>query len=117
LNERIILKFATHSLSGRQRIGWYRDAFNKSLNDLGALFKTGTSVEHVENITGEAGEIKTSLLTLFDSGTGSSGWDAANKMEGSGSNAAGSVDALWPGHQWRTIEEVHNLRFGLKQRL
>jgi hypothetical protein len=69
----------------------------KSLNDLGALFKTGTSVKHVENITGEAGEIKTSLLTLFDSGADSSGWDAANKVEGSGTNinAAGSANA-WP---------------------
>ncbi|KAJ7815349.1 hypothetical protein B0H13DRAFT_1740292 [Mycena leptocephala] len=78
-----------------------------SLNSLGALFKT--SVEHVDRITGEAGEMKTRLLIAMEFGAGTTGWDAANKVEGSGSNAAGSANALWPGHQWKTIKEVHKL--------
>jgi hypothetical protein len=77
------------------------------LNSLGALFKT--SVEHVDRITGEAGEMKTRLLIAMEFGAGTTGWDAANKVEGSGSNAAGSANALWPGHQWKTIKEVHKL--------
>jgi len=78
-----------------------------SLNSLGAQWKT--SVEHVDSIAGEGSEFKTVLLTLLDTGAGSTGWDAANKAEGSGSNAAGSANALWPGHQWKSIKEVHNL--------
>ncbi|KAJ7454741.1 hypothetical protein FB451DRAFT_1279191 [Mycena latifolia] len=78
-----------------------------SLNDLGAQFKT--SVEHVDSITGEAGELKTILLTIVETGAGSTGWDATAKTEGSGSKAAGSANSLWPGHQWQTIKEVYNL--------
>ncbi|KAF7337097.1 NmrA domain-containing protein [Mycena venus] len=77
------------------------------LNDLGALFKT--SVEHVDRITGEGGEVRTSLLKLLDSGAGSTGWDEANKRERSGSEAAGSANALWPGHRWQSIKEVLHL--------
>ncbi|KAJ7454696.1 hypothetical protein FB451DRAFT_1279004 [Mycena latifolia] len=76
-----------------------------SMNDLGALFKT--SVEHVDAIVGEEG--KTWLMTAMDTGAGSTGWDEATKAEGSGNKAAGSGNALWPGHQWRTIKDVHNL--------
>jgi len=78
-----------------------------SLNDLGAEFKT--SVEHVDRIPGEGGEVKTELLGLLSSGAGSTGWDEGNKTERSGSDAAGSANALWPGHRWRSIKEVHNL--------
>ncbi|KAJ6557256.1 hypothetical protein DFH09DRAFT_541070 [Mycena vulgaris] len=77
----------------------------RTLNQLGALFKA--KVEHVDHITGEAGEMKTGLLALMDSGAGSTGWDEAARAEGSGSRAAGSANALWPGHQWKTIKNVH----------
>ncbi|KAJ7116419.1 hypothetical protein C8R44DRAFT_627789 [Mycena epipterygia] len=76
-----------------------------TMNDLGAIFKT--TVEHVDEVAGEMGI--TYLLTVLDSGAGSTGWDEVTKMEGSGSNAAGSANALWPGHQWKTMKEVHNL--------
>ncbi|KAJ7758860.1 hypothetical protein DFH07DRAFT_818097 [Mycena maculata] len=79
----------------------------KSLNELGPLFKT--TVEHVDEITGEAGGLKTHLLATVDTGAGSTGWDAVNKVEGSGSKAAGSANAVWKGHQWQTIKDVHNI--------
>ncbi|KAJ6520930.1 hypothetical protein DFH09DRAFT_1426606 [Mycena vulgaris] len=79
----------------------------RSLNELGPLFKT--TVEHVQYITGELGGLRTGLLGIIDSGESSTGWDATAKAEGSGSNAAGSANALWPGHQWKTIKDVHNL--------
>ncbi|KAJ7454678.1 hypothetical protein FB451DRAFT_1049477 [Mycena latifolia] len=78
-----------------------------SLNELGAQFKT--SVEHIDSITGEAGELKTILLAIVETGAGSTGWDAAAKNEGSGNKAAGSANALWPGHQWKSIKDVHKL--------
>ncbi|KAJ7895085.1 hypothetical protein B0H13DRAFT_2252459 [Mycena leptocephala] len=78
-----------------------------SMNGLAAQFKT--SVEQVDKITGDAGEMKTGLLALVDSGACSTGWDEANKRDGSGSKAAGSANALWPGHQWKSVKEVHNL--------
>ncbi|KAJ6534614.1 hypothetical protein DFH09DRAFT_932100, partial [Mycena vulgaris] len=78
-----------------------------SLTDIAAQFKA--SVEHVEHITGENGELKTLLLARMDTGAGSTGWDEATKSEGSGSKAAGSANALWPGHQWKTVKDVHNL--------
>ncbi|KAJ7694627.1 hypothetical protein B0H17DRAFT_1009194 [Mycena rosella] len=78
-----------------------------SMKDLGALFKA--PVEHVDHITGEAGGLKTRLLTAGDTGRGSTGWDEITKAEGSGIKAAGSANALWPGHQWKTIKDFHNL--------
>ncbi|KAJ7016286.1 hypothetical protein C8F04DRAFT_1281964 [Mycena alexandri] len=77
------------------------------MNDLGVLFKT--SVEHVDRIPGEAGEAKTGLLKLLDSGAGSTGWDEAHKRERSGGEAAGSANSLWPGHRWKGIKEVLDL--------
>ncbi|KAJ7459626.1 hypothetical protein B0H11DRAFT_2059333 [Mycena galericulata] len=78
-----------------------------SLNDLGVQFKT--SVEHLDRIPGEGGEVKTELLTLLSSGAGSTGWDERNKTEKSGSDAAGGGNALWPGHHWKSIKEVLSL--------
>ncbi|KAJ7665954.1 hypothetical protein DFH06DRAFT_263445 [Mycena polygramma] len=79
-----------------------------SLNELGPLFKT--SVEHVDRITGPAGDVKTELFVLFSkAGAGTTGWDETNQVERSGADAAGSANALWSGHYWRSIKEVHNL--------
>ncbi|KAJ7071406.1 hypothetical protein C8F01DRAFT_432983 [Mycena amicta] len=76
-------------------------------NDIGALFKT--TVEHVSQIPGELGDLKTGLLTAVDTGAGSTGWNAVTKSEGTGDAAAGGANKLWPGHHWKTIKEVHNL--------
>jgi hypothetical protein len=78
-----------------------------SLKDLAAQFKT--SVERVDSFPGEGGQIKTALHNVIEAGAGSTGWDWAKNAEGTGSNAAGSANALWPGHQWKSIKEVHNL--------
>ncbi|KAF8207136.1 serine carboxypeptidase S28-domain-containing protein [Mycena galopus ATCC 62051] len=79
-----------------------------TLNGLATLFNT--SVEHVEGFTGDpTSEFKTGLHLALNSGAESTGWDGVKKAEGTGSNAAGSGNALWPGHQWKSIKEVHNL--------
>ncbi|KAJ7164924.1 hypothetical protein C8R46DRAFT_1097631 [Mycena filopes] len=72
-----------------------------SLKAVAALFKA--PIEYVESIQGQPA--KTALLGIADIGAASTGWDFANKKEGSGSNAAGSANALWPGHQWKTIKD------------
>ncbi|KAJ6595894.1 hypothetical protein DFH09DRAFT_1072804 [Mycena vulgaris] len=77
-----------------------------SMNEVGALFKI--SVQHVDNM-GEGGELLTFLLAHADRGAFSTGWDETVKAEGSGSKAAGSSNALWPGHKWQTIKEVLKL--------
>ncbi|KAJ7764929.1 hypothetical protein B0H16DRAFT_1798456 [Mycena metata] len=76
-----------------------------TLNELAPKFNT--SVEHVDSVTGEGGDFVTHLLELFEAGAGSSGWDQANKKEVSEGAASGNLS--WPGHQWKTIKEVHNL--------
>jgi hypothetical protein len=77
------------------------------MNELGPIFKA--EVQHTDKIAGPMGEFKTMMLLLTDTGVGSTGWDAEKKAERSGSEAAGSANALWPGHHWRSIKEVHNL--------
>ncbi|KAJ6467447.1 hypothetical protein C8R45DRAFT_1171931 [Mycena sanguinolenta] len=78
-----------------------------SLNDLATQLKA--TVEHVDSIDGAAGPFRTYLLEILDRGAGSTGWDEAKKTEGLGINAAGSSNALWPGHHWRTAKEVLNI--------
>jgi hypothetical protein len=68
-----------------------------------------TSVEHVDTISGEAGDVKTGYSKLLSSGAASTGWDEANKSERSGSETAGSANELWPGHRYKKIKEVLNL--------
>ncbi|KAJ7864802.1 hypothetical protein B0H14DRAFT_3862445 [Mycena olivaceomarginata] len=78
-----------------------------TMNELGPIFKA--EVQHTDEIAGPMGEFKTMMLLLTDTGVGSTGWDAEKKAEKSGGEAAGSANALWPGHHWRSIKEVHNL--------
>lgn len=78
-----------------------------SLNDLATQLKA--TVEHVAYIDGATGPFRTYLFGILDSGAGSTGWDEATKTEGSGINGAGSSNALWPGHHWRTAKEVLNI--------
>jgi hypothetical protein len=78
-----------------------------SMNELGPIFNT--EVEHTDQITGPMGEFRMAYLGLVDTGVGSTGWDAEKKAERSGSEAAGSANALWAGHQWKSIKDVHSL--------
>ncbi|KAJ7240384.1 hypothetical protein B0H12DRAFT_1134650 [Mycena haematopus] len=78
-----------------------------TLGGIATQFKT--SIEHVDSIAGEMGDLKTALQLVQESGAGSTGWSYAEKAEGKGSNAAGSANVLWPGHQWQSIKEVFNL--------
>ncbi|KAJ7141963.1 hypothetical protein C8R43DRAFT_892350 [Mycena crocata] len=78
-----------------------------SLAALGPLFNA--TIEHVAAIEGEKGDLKTGLQMMLGTGAGSTGWDVVNKADRTGANAAGSGNALWPGHNWKTIKEVHGL--------
>ncbi|KAJ7186859.1 hypothetical protein C8R46DRAFT_281007 [Mycena filopes] len=79
-----------------------------TLNQLGPIFNNA-EVEHTDKIAGPMGEMKTMLMTIADTGVGSTGWDAEKKAEKEGGEAAGSSNSLWAGHQWRSIKDVHNL--------
>ncbi|KAJ7336274.1 hypothetical protein DFH08DRAFT_706477 [Mycena albidolilacea] len=78
-----------------------------SLRDVAEQFKT--EVVRVDSIGGDMGQIKTALQGLVEAGRGSSGWDGVKNAESTGNNAAGSANALWPGHHWESIKEVLNL--------
>ncbi|KAJ7144906.1 hypothetical protein C8R43DRAFT_890976 [Mycena crocata] len=78
-----------------------------NLASLGPLFNA--TIEHVAAIKGEEGEFKTAMQIGMDTGAGSTGWDGVRKVEGTGASAAGSANALWPGHHWKSIKEVHGL--------
>ncbi|KAF8146402.1 hypothetical protein K438DRAFT_1869623 [Mycena galopus ATCC 62051] len=79
-----------------------------TLSSLAAQFNT--TVERVEKITGEGGEQKTGLQVMMNSGAGTTGWDEVAKVEHTtGSEATGSANKLWEGHEWRSIKEVHGL--------
>ncbi|KAJ7185310.1 hypothetical protein C8R46DRAFT_1172123 [Mycena filopes] len=78
-----------------------------TLKEVAAIFNT-TAVQ-VESVPGPEGGFMTGLLTMCEKGAVSTGWDEANGREGSGDQAAGSANALWPGHHWQTIKEVHKL--------
>lgn len=78
-----------------------------SLKDLAPLFNT--TVEYADAITGPMGELRTFMMHMVDTGVGSTGWDVQAKAEGEGERAAGSANQLWPGHEWKSIKEVHNL--------
>ncbi|KAF7311402.1 NmrA domain-containing protein [Mycena kentingensis (nom. inval.)] len=75
--------------------------------DIGPLF--GASTVYVDTVPGELGELKTGLQRAFNSGAGSTGWNAATQSEGTGDAAAGSANKYWPGHQWKTVKDVHGL--------
>ncbi|KAK7032841.1 NmrA domain-containing protein [Favolaschia claudopus] len=80
-----------------------------TLNGIAAQFKA-TPV-YVDKITGR-GELDgflTGLFVAIEEGAGSTGWVFDKKAEGTGSEAAGSANALWPGHHWQTIKDVHNV--------
>ncbi|KAJ7183143.1 NAD(P)-binding protein [Mycena filopes] len=71
--------------------------------------KFNTTAEQVESIAGPEGAFLTGMLAMFEKGAGSTGWDETNGREGSGDHAAGSANALWSGHHWQTIKEVHKV--------
>ncbi|KAJ7246111.1 hypothetical protein B0H12DRAFT_1187386 [Mycena haematopus] len=75
-------------------------------NEIAAM--CNLSVERVDAIPGP-GTLLTMLSRLLDTGAGSTGWDQGQRKDGDGEDAAGSANALWPGHEWRGIKEVLNL--------
>ncbi|KAK7032836.1 NmrA domain-containing protein [Favolaschia claudopus] len=78
-----------------------------TMKEVAAQF--GATPVYVDKMPGEHGEFLTGLMRIMDMGAGSTGWLHDQKKEGTGNEAAGSGNALWPGHHWQTLKEVHNL--------
>ncbi|KAG1889275.1 hypothetical protein F4604DRAFT_832898 [Suillus subluteus] len=85
------------------RIEGERTSFNK----VGALYASkNIAVEHVTSLP--EGYVKQTLLQgLFEQGRGSSGWD--NYADKDIPENAHSGNAVWPGHQWKSVKEVLEL--------
>jgi hypothetical protein len=78
-----------------------------SFNRVGALYASkNIPVEHVTSLP--EGYVKQTLLQgLFEQGRGSSGWD--NYADKDIPENAHSGNAVWPGHQWKSVKEVLEL--------
>ncbi|KAL0960118.1 hypothetical protein HGRIS_011760 [Hohenbuehelia grisea] len=77
----------------------------KTFLQLAELFKAETVF--VDTMPGPSSEYTTILHKFIERGMGSTGWDYAAGKEGE--EAAGSTNQLWPGHQWKSIKEIHGL--------
>ncbi|KAK0185498.1 hypothetical protein F5146DRAFT_1165356 [Armillaria mellea] len=64
--------------------------------------KVGLPPNHVAKLPGDLAEsFFSQLQALIEGGGGSTGWDYEENKEGV--DKAGSANALWPGHEWKTI--------------
>ncbi|SJL17267.1 uncharacterized protein ARMOST_20814 [Armillaria ostoyae] len=64
--------------------------------------KVGLPPNHVDKLPGDLAEsFLAALQVLIEDGEGSTGWDYEANKEGT--EGAGSANALWPGHEWKTI--------------
>ncbi|KAK0438630.1 hypothetical protein EV421DRAFT_1824203 [Armillaria borealis] len=64
--------------------------------------KAGLPPNHVAKLPGDLAEsFFSQLQALMEGGGGSTGWDHEANKEGA--DIAGSANALWPGHEWKTI--------------
>ncbi|KAK0437271.1 NmrA-like family-domain-containing protein [Desarmillaria tabescens] len=67
-----------------------------------AAAKAGLPPNHVDKLPGDLAEsFLAALQGLIESGEGSTGWDYEANKEGT--EGAGSANALWPGHEWKTV--------------
>ncbi|KAH7921161.1 NAD(P)-binding protein [Leucogyrophana mollusca] len=82
-----------------------------SMSDISKLYSGKAPVEYVEKFphTSQipAVEIREYLQKRFDMGAGSTGWDVVAGKEGD--EPAGSANALWEGHQWKSVKETLGL--------
>lgn len=73
--------------------------------DIAGYYGSKVTVEHVDGFAGEEGEqVKTLLQDIINSGKGSVLY---SEVEGRNltSSEAGIDNALWKGHQWKSIKE------------
>ncbi|KAH7927667.1 NAD(P)-binding protein [Leucogyrophana mollusca] len=77
--------------------------------ELAALYGDKVPVVQISEfpLSVKNGAFRTYLQVAFNSGAGSTGFDAAEGKDDE--KRAGSSNSLWPGHQWRTVKEVLNL--------
>ncbi|KAH7921159.1 NAD(P)-binding protein [Leucogyrophana mollusca] len=84
-----------------------------SMSDISKLYsKSGKApVEYVDKFphTNQipAAEFREYLQKRFDMGAGSTGWDVVAGKEGD--EPAGSANALWEGHRWKSVKETLGL--------
>ena len=76
-----------------------------TLLEVAEYLGSDTKVEHVESFSGPVGPFKIDRHKIIEEGRGSTGWDQSTGKEGTGSEAAGSSNNLWPGHRWMTIKD------------
>ncbi|KAH7928778.1 NAD(P)-binding protein [Leucogyrophana mollusca] len=81
----------------------------KTLRELAALYGDRVPVVDISEFPSSVknGAPRAVLQAIFNSGIGSTGFDAAEGKDDE--QRAGSSNSLWPGHQWRTVKEVLNL--------
>ncbi|EGO02740.1 hypothetical protein SERLA73DRAFT_176089 [Serpula lacrymans var. lacrymans S7.3] len=81
-----------------------------TMSEIAKLYDGVAPVEYVDAIPSEvpAAQVREYLQTKFETGIASSGWDLVAGREGE--EAAGSSNALWEGHQWKTVKEVLNIQ-------
>ncbi|CAK5280825.1 unnamed protein product [Mycena citricolor] len=71
---------------------------------LGSLF--GAQVETVEKLDGEMADFKAFLMSIADQGLATTGHGVKGVSD---EEASKSGNALWPGHQWKTVKDVFGL--------
>ncbi|CAK5266020.1 unnamed protein product [Mycena citricolor] len=71
---------------------------------LGALF--GAEVETVETLEGEMADLKVFLMSVADQGLATTGRGVKGVSD---EVASKSGNALWAGHQWKTVKDVFGL--------
>jgi len=80
-----------------------------TLSEIAKLYEGKTPVEHVDKFSSDipAYQIRESLQRKVEAGNISTGWDVVAGKEGP--EPAGSANALWEGHKWKSIKEVLEL--------
>ncbi|KAG6841323.1 hypothetical protein C0991_012322 [Blastosporella zonata] len=78
------------------------DDTSASLVEVASILET--SVEQVSEIPSPDFSLAGPFQEHFETGAGSTGWDAEEEREGT--EKAGCSNSLWEGHHWKSISEV-----------
>ncbi|KAK7460426.1 hypothetical protein VKT23_009145 [Stygiomarasmius scandens] len=73
--------------------------------------KLNKPIEYVQAIPGSNSELRTAIVSNFETGAGSTGWDPVKQQENpkDSEDGAGSANKLWEGHVWKKLEDVVKL--------
>ncbi|KAG5646449.1 hypothetical protein DXG03_003499 [Asterophora parasitica] len=73
-----------------------------TLVDLASILET--TVERVKEVPGPNSSVAAFFQTYFETGGGSTGWDAGTGRESK--DKAGSSNYLWENHRWKSIKDI-----------